>query len=86
MLNISTFRGVCNVEEFLAPCVGICNIKKRINNTRVKWVPCHRGIARPQVAHREDCLWIWKVAANILNKQSRTADGVALQLGSWAQG
>jgi hypothetical protein len=30
---------------------------------------------------------IWTVAANILNKQSRTADkGQALQLGGWARG
>jgi hypothetical protein len=40
----------------------------------VKWVPCHHGMARPQVADGEDGLQIWRVAANILNKQSRTAD------------
>ena len=29
---------------------------------------------------------VWRVAANILNEQSRTADkGVFLQLGSWAR-
>jgi hypothetical protein len=38
------------------------------------WVPCHRGMARPQVADGGDGLQIWGVAANILNKQSRTAD------------
>jgi hypothetical protein len=31
-------------------------------------------MARPQVADRGDGLQIWRVAANILNKQSRTAD------------
>jgi hypothetical protein len=31
-------------------------------------------MARPQVADGEDGLQIWRVAANILNKQSRTAD------------
>jgi hypothetical protein len=31
-------------------------------------------MARPRVADRGDGLQIWKVAANILNKQSRTAD------------
>jgi hypothetical protein len=36
--------------------------------------PCHQGIARPQVADGGDGLQIWRVAANILNKQSRTAD------------
>jgi hypothetical protein len=40
----------------------------------VKWVPCHHGMARPQVADRGDCFHIWRVAANILNKQQRTAD------------
>jgi hypothetical protein len=30
-------------------------------------------MARPQVADR-DSLQVWRVAANILNKQSRTAD------------
>jgi hypothetical protein len=30
-------------------------------------------MARPQVADGGDNLQIWKVAANILNKQSRTA-------------
>jgi hypothetical protein len=41
--------------------------------SHVKWVPCHHGMAHPQVADGYG-LQIWKVAANILNKQSRTAD------------
>jgi hypothetical protein len=32
------------------------------------------GTARPRVADGGDGLQIWRVAANILNKQSRTAD------------
>jgi hypothetical protein len=40
----------------------------------VRWVPCHHGMARPQVADGGDGLQVWRVAANILNKQSRTAD------------
>jgi hypothetical protein len=40
----------------------------------VRWVPCHHGMARPQVADGGDALQVWWVAANILNKQSRTAD------------
>jgi hypothetical protein len=40
----------------------------------VKWVHCHHGMARPRVADRADGLQICTVAANILNKQSRTAD------------
>jgi hypothetical protein len=43
-------------------------------DTHVKWVPCHHGMARPQVADGGDGLQIWRVSANILNKQSRTAD------------
>jgi hypothetical protein len=41
-------------------------------------------MARPQVADGADDLQIWRVAANILNKQSQTADmrwSSALELG-----
>jgi hypothetical protein len=40
----------------------------------VRWVPCHHGMARPQVADGGDALQLWREAANILNKQSQTAD------------
>jgi hypothetical protein len=40
----------------------------------VKWVHCHHGMARPRVAERGDGLQIWRAAANMLNKKSRTAD------------
>jgi hypothetical protein len=47
-------------------------------------------MAHPQVAGGRDGLQIRRVAANILNKKSRTADrGVVLQLGGgggWAGG
>jgi hypothetical protein len=33
------------------------------------WVPCHHSMARPQVADGGDGLEIWRVTANILNKQ-----------------
>jgi hypothetical protein len=36
--------------------------------------PCHHGVTRPQVADGGDGLHIWRVAADTLNKQSRTAD------------
>jgi hypothetical protein len=39
-----------------------------------KWVPCHHGMARPQVADGGEGLQIWRIAANIFNKESRTAD------------
>jgi hypothetical protein len=38
------------------------------------FIPEFPGSARPQVADRGDGLQIWRVAANILNKQSQTAD------------
>jgi hypothetical protein len=52
----------------------------------VGWSPCHRGMVRPQVANAGDGLQIWRVATNILNKQSRTADngwssGLGLSMG-----
>jgi hypothetical protein len=34
----------------------------------------HHGIVHPRVADGGNGLQIWRVAANILNKQSRTAD------------
>jgi hypothetical protein len=40
----------------------------------VRWVPCHHGRAHPQVADGGDTLQVWRVAANILNKQLRAAD------------
>jgi hypothetical protein len=40
----------------------------------VKCVPYHHGVARPQVADGGDDHWVWRTAANISNKQSRTAD------------
>jgi hypothetical protein len=40
----------------------------------VRWVPCHHGMAHSQVVGGGDDLQIWRVAANILNKQSWTAD------------
>jgi hypothetical protein len=44
------------------------------NCHHVRWVPYHHGVARPQVADGGDALQVWRVAANIWNKQSRTAD------------
>jgi hypothetical protein len=40
----------------------------------VKWAHCHHGMALPRVTDRGDGLQIWREAANILNKQSHTAD------------
>jgi hypothetical protein len=47
-------------------------LKLRLGN--VKWVACHHGVERPQVAAGGDGLQIWRVDENISNKQSRTAD------------
>jgi hypothetical protein len=57
------------------------------NGDHVKWVHCHPSMACPRVADRGDGLQIWRVAANILNKQSRTADSgwsSSLGVGQWA--
>jgi hypothetical protein len=43
------------------------------NSNFVRWVSCHHGMARPQAADG-DGLQIWRVDANMLNKQSWTAD------------
>jgi hypothetical protein len=40
----------------------------------VRWVSCHHSMARPQVADGGDSLQIWRVGANISNKQLQTAD------------
>jgi hypothetical protein len=40
----------------------------------VRWVPCHHGMVRPQVADGGDALYLCRAAANILNKRSRTAE------------
>jgi hypothetical protein len=47
---------------------------RHTHNFHVKLVHCHHGMARPRVADRGDGLQILRVAANIVNKQSQTAD------------
>jgi hypothetical protein len=56
------------------------NINTMKSKCHVKWVPCHHGMARPQVADGGDGLQIWRVAVTIFNKQSRTADREILYL------
>jgi hypothetical protein len=55
---------------------GTCHSGLTVNPPRklVRLIPVHHDIARPQVADEGDGLHIWRVAANILNKQLRTAD------------
>jgi hypothetical protein len=52
----------------------LTNIKGVRRAVHVRWVPCHHGMARPEVAGGGGALQLWREAANILNKQSRTAD------------
>jgi hypothetical protein len=52
-------------------CLWLFQIKKLV--MVFKWVPCHHGMARPQVADGGG-LQIWRVAVNTLSKQSQTAD------------
>jgi hypothetical protein len=53
-----------------AVCISIC----LTSLTQVRWVPCHHGMGRPQVADGAHALQVCGEAANILNKQSPTAD------------
>jgi hypothetical protein len=49
--------------------------------------PCHHGVVHPWVVDGGDGLQIWRVAANILNKQLWTADkgcSSSLGVGRWA--
>jgi hypothetical protein len=49
-------------------------LKKRDNFTFTYVGPCHYGMARPRISDRLDGLQTRRVAGNIFNKQSRTAD------------
>jgi hypothetical protein len=48
--------------------------KSYLHTTHVRWVLCRHSMARSRIADGGHDLQIWRVAANILNKQSRTAD------------
>jgi hypothetical protein len=67
--------------------IGEMNLEFCDRGGHVKWVHCHHGMARPRVADRGYGLQIWREAANILHKQSRTADSgwsSSLGVGRWA--
>jgi hypothetical protein len=36
--------------------------------------PCYNGVGRPRVGDGGNCLQMWRVASNLLNKQSHTAE------------
>jgi hypothetical protein len=36
---------------------------------RIKWIPFHHGMARPQAADRKEGLQIWRVAENVLKSK-----------------
>jgi hypothetical protein len=59
---------------FLTLCTFFSFISRLSGYFCVKWVSCHHGMARPQVEDGGEGLQIWWVAANILNKQTRTDD------------
>jgi hypothetical protein len=54
---------LCHVEEDQRHLRGICLPHEVAFH--VKWVPCHQGTARPQVAGGGDGLPIWRVAVII---------------------
>jgi len=39
-----------------------------------EWVPCHHNMACPQVVDGGDDLQIWRVGADMLQKQSQTTN------------
>jgi hypothetical protein len=49
----------------------------------VRWAPCHHSMACPQDVDGEDGLQLWRVDANKVNKQLRTADKECSNLGVW---
>jgi hypothetical protein len=61
-------------------------IKHAMKMHHVRWVPCHHGMERPQVADG-DALQLWRAAVNILNNKLRTAEkGWSFSLEGWAWG
>jgi len=73
-LNINIRNSVSTKPKSMEQNLEKLIIAKVAKKFHVRWVPCHYGVARPQVADGGEGLQIWRVAANILNKQSRTAD------------
>jgi hypothetical protein len=74
----------CPVQKspLLVPIFSQINPIHTIPSYLSKWVRCHHGVTRPQVADGGDALPLWRISANILNKQSRTAEkGWASSLG-----
>jgi hypothetical protein len=45
-----------------------------MSNLHVNMSLCHYSMARHRIAHEGDGLQMWRVAANVLNKLSRTID------------
>jgi exonuclease III len=80
--NVKILLGDFNAKEgrqdIFKPTIGNESSHEKSNDNgvrvHVKCVHCHHGMARPRVADRGDGLQIWRVDANILNKQTRTAD------------
>jgi hypothetical protein len=68
-LSCSALTLMCKLQGF--ECCVVHAVAVYIH---VKYVPCHHCMARPQVVDGGDGLRTWSVAANILNKRSRTAD------------
>jgi hypothetical protein len=76
MLKLITKNRInlCQLTVVLMAAINNIILKNILNVViHVKWIHCHHGMVRPWVADR-DGHQIWRVAANILNKQPRTAD------------
>ena len=73
-----------NFTLFIA-CIVTQLLQCKTNYIRSKWVPVITAWRFLRL-WMEDWPPIWRVAANILNKQSQTADkGLVLQLGGWGR-
>jgi hypothetical protein len=83
--NNSMVKWVENAGAVLGEKQNFCIIYVTCVLSHVRWVPCHHGMAHPQVGDGGDDLQIWRVAANILNTQSQADDkGWSYSLGGWA--
>jgi hypothetical protein len=71
-------NGIMFVQNFI-------KISQLVQKFHVRWVSCHHSMACPRVAGGGNGLQIWRVAVNILNKQSQTDDkGWSSSLGVWS--
>jgi hypothetical protein len=72
--HLTTVTACCCRSRIGIGNVSVLPLQHLIFLKVIRWVPCHHGMACPQVADGGDSLQFWRVAANMFNKQSWTAD------------